>query len=61
MRKITAIKEQTITVNIPLLIRLMEYAREDAKTDMDLHNVVENATRITGDLTMDDYEALVKK
>jgi hypothetical protein len=28
-----------IKLDIPLLIRLLEYAREDAKTDMDLHNV----------------------
>ena len=30
-----------IKLDIPLLIRLLEYAREDAKTDMDLHNVAE--------------------
>ena len=31
-----------ITVDVPLFIRLLEYAREDAKTDMDLHKVAEN-------------------
>jgi hypothetical protein len=31
----------TITVDVPLMIRLLEYAREDAETDMDLHNVAE--------------------
>lgn len=30
-----------ITVDVPLFIRLLEYAREDAQTDMDLHNVAE--------------------
>ena len=27
-----------ISVDVPLFIRLLEYAREDAKTDMDLHH-----------------------
>ena len=51
-----------ITVDIPLFIRLLEYAREDAKTDMDLHNVAEKAIAAseTGKtLTMADYDGLV--
>lgn len=51
-----------VTVDIPLFIRLLEYAREDAKTDMDLHNVAEKAISLseTGrTLTMNDYDALV--
>ena len=51
-----------ITVDIPLFIRLLEYAREDAKTDMDLHNVTEKAISAseTGKtLTMADYDSLV--
>jgi len=52
----------TITVDVPLFIRLLEYAREDAKTDMDLHNVAEKAIAAseTGKtLTMADYDSLV--
>lgn len=52
-----------ITVDVPLFIRLLEYAREDAKTDMDLHNVAENAIALseTGKtLTMAQYEDIVK-
>jgi hypothetical protein len=52
-----------ITVDVPLFIRLLEYAREDAKTDMDLHNVAENAIALseTGKtLTMANYDAIVK-
>jgi hypothetical protein len=52
-----------ITVDVPLFIRLLEYAREDAKTDMDLHKVTENAVALseTGKtLTMDQYDAIVK-
>ncbi len=51
-----------VTVDIPLFIRLLEYAREDAKTDMDLHNVAEKAISLseTGrTLTMNDYDSLV--
>ena len=51
-----------VTMDIPLLIRLLEYAREDAKTDMDLHNVTEKLIDLseTGDvLTMDHYDAIV--
>ena len=51
-----------VTLDIPLFIRLLEYAREDAKTDMDLHNVAEKAISAseTGKtLTMADYDGLV--
>ena len=51
-----------VTLDIPLFIRLLEYAREDAKTDMDLHNVAEKANAVseTGKtLTMVDYDSLV--
>jgi hypothetical protein len=51
-----------VTVDIPLFIRLLEYAREDAKTDMDLHNVAEKAIALseTGKtLSMADYSSLV--
>ena len=51
-----------VTLDIPLFIRLLEYAREDAKTDMDLHNVAEKAITAseTGKtLTMADYDGLV--
>lgn len=48
----------TVVFDIPLLIRMLEYAREDAKTDMDLHKVVEKLIRIRkkGVLTMKDYK-----
>jgi len=52
-----------ITLDVPLFIRLLEYAREDAKTDMDLHSATENAVALseTGKtLTMDQYDAIVK-
>jgi hypothetical protein len=51
-----------ITVDVPLFIRLLEYAREDAKDDMDLHRVAENAielSRYAGTLGMIDYDTIV--
>jgi hypothetical protein len=54
--------KDTIKVDVPLFIRLLEYAREDAKTDMDLHNIAENIIRLseTGKtLSMNDYDAIV--
>jgi hypothetical protein len=50
-------KKDTVTFDIPLLIRALELAREDIKTDMDLHRVVERLINIRnkGVLTMDDY------
>ena len=54
--------KDTITVDVPLFIRLLEYAREDAQTDMDLHDLAENIIQLSEDgevLTMDDYNAIV--
>jgi hypothetical protein len=54
--------QDTIKVDVPLFIRLLEYAREDAKTDMDLHDVAENIIRLseTGKvLSMNDYDMIV--
>ena len=50
-------KKDTVVLDIPLLIRVLELAREDIKTDMDLHRVVERLIDIRkkGTLTMDDY------
>lgn len=51
-----------VKMDIPLLIRLLEYAREDAKTDMDLHNVTEkliNFSKKGKVLSMAQYNAIV--
>lgn len=54
---IEADKKDTIILDIPLMIRVLELAREDIKSDMDLHRVVEKLIDIRnkGVLTMDDY------
>jgi hypothetical protein len=55
-------RRDTITLDIPFLIRLLEYAREDAKTDMALHKVVERLIDIRkkGVLTMADYNLVTR-
>lgn len=58
-------REPMIAVNVPLFIRLLEFAREDARDDLALHNLTENAIRMMGEekgecLDMDDYAELVK-
>jgi hypothetical protein len=52
----------TITVDVPLMIRLLEYAREDAQTDMDLHNVAEQLIALSQSgrtLSMKEYDTIV--
>jgi hypothetical protein len=56
--------QDIIKVDVPLFIRLLEYAREDAKTDMDLHDLTENITRLSGSgktLTMKEYDQIIHK
>jgi hypothetical protein len=51
-----------VTIDIPLLIRVMEFAKEDAKTDMDLHSAAENMIKLSQDgktLDMADYNSIV--
>ena len=62
-----SVREETnptdkVSMDIPLLIRIMEYAREDAQTDMDLHNVAEKLIALSKEgltLGMDSYDAIV--
>jgi len=52
----------TITMDIPLFLRMLEYSREDASEDMDLHDVTEKANKLgkeRGILSMEDYEEIV--
>ena len=52
----------TVRMDIPLLIRVMEFAKEDAKTDMDLHVAAENMIELSKKdrvLNMDDYNSIV--
>lgn len=54
-------RTDTVSMDVPLIIRIMEYAREDAKDDMDLHKVAERMIELSKSksLTMDDYDSIV--
>ena len=56
-------EEDVIKLNVPLMIRLLEYAREDANHDVDLHVIAENLVDLSeeGDvLEMKHYPEIVK-
>lgn len=50
----------SVTVTIPLLIRLLEWAREDVKADVPLHILAERAAYAFGTLGIEDYDDLTK-
>lgn len=55
-------KIDTISMDIPLFIRMLEYAREDAAEDVDLHDVTEKANLLCkerGILSMEDYDEII--
>ena len=54
--------KDVVTVDVPLLIRLLEYAREDAKDDQDLHRVAERLINQSksGPLSMKDYRRIIQ-
>jgi hypothetical protein len=52
----------TVTLDISLFIRMLEYAKEDAQTDMDLHDVAEKAIALNKNkemLSMEDYNTII--
>lgn len=51
--------ETRIQMTMPLFIRLMEWSKEDAKTDMELHRVAERLAAVNGIADMDVYNDLV--
>lgn len=53
----------TIKINVPAFIRLIELAREEVKNDADLHDMAEIVTKISqkeGMVTMDHYNTIVR-
>jgi len=55
--------KDTVCMDIPLLIRVLEFTREDMKTDVELHNMVERLIdmRHNVPLTMEHYDAITGK
>ena len=55
-------KMDVISVDVPLFIRLLEFAREDATDDMKLHDVAEKLIEMCADgdiMTMEQYDEIV--
>jgi hypothetical protein len=55
-------KMDVITVDVPLFIRLLEFAREDATDDMKLHSITEKLIEMCADgdiMTMEQYDDIV--
>lgn len=53
----------TIKINVPAFIRLIELAREEVKNDADLHDMAEAVVKISqkeGVVTMDHYNTIVR-
>lgn len=53
--------EDVVKMDVPFLIRAMEFAKEDAKSDLDLHSATEKMIKRskTGEvLKMDDYDSI---
>ena len=53
--------KDNVTLTVPLFIRMLEYAKEDAKTDMDLHKATERLIAVGGVADMDSYDKIVGK
>jgi hypothetical protein len=56
-------EKDMVCFDIPLLIRVLEFTREDMKTDVELHNMVERliSMRETYPLTMKHYDEITQK
>jgi hypothetical protein len=51
-----------VTLDVPLFIRMLEYAKEEAADDMVLHDIATKTIALSkqrGILSMEDYEALI--
>ena len=51
-----------VTLDVPLFIRMLEYAKEDAADDMDLHDLATKTIALSkqrGILSMEDYDTLI--
>ena len=55
--------EDCVSMNIPLLMRVLEFAKEDASSDEQLHDVVERMIEMSKNgqiLSMDDYDSIIE-
>lgn len=63
MEKGGNLKNDKVTMDVPLLIRMLEYAKEDAKDDVELHKISERLITLSQNktLTMDDYHKIISE
>jgi hypothetical protein len=48
-----------LVMSVPLFIRCLEWAREEAKTDIEVHEFVERAIKLNGPLDTSSYEKMI--
>lgn len=52
--------EDSIECDVPFLIKMLEWAHEEAQSDEEIHTAVENMLALDkSPLTMDDYESVI--
>lgn len=53
-------KTDIVKIDVPTFIRLLELAREEVKTDVEIHYIAEKAIEISKQhsITMDDYDEI---
>jgi len=54
--------KSTVELSIPLLLRVLEFAKDDASSDEELRKVANNIielSRVAGELGMIDFEAIM--
>lgn len=57
-------EELVLRLNVPLMLRLLEFAREDSHSDLDLHFLVENLVKVSNGhsyLSMKHYEDILEE
>ena len=56
-----SVSDSTVKMSMPLFIRLMEWAFEECKDDVQIHKLAENLSEISSVADMEDYPKLVKE
>lgn len=60
----TAWPEDSVCMDIPLTIRILEFAREDAQSDLDIHvltkHLIEACREKRNTLVIDDYPKIIE-
>lgn len=62
LQRAAANPTDVVCMDVPLLIRMLEFAREDAKSDKDLHVAAERLVQLSAQgqpLTMEHYDSIV--